>query len=84
MPEENQVDQIATKFATLSNDQIHQLVENYAERIVDDMDTKTLMQFAYDVIVENLNIQSPDDILNEISCVYDDDIVEELIDSVTV
>ena len=84
MTEENQVDQIATKFATLSNDQIHQLVENYAERIVDDMDTKTLMQFAFDVIVENLNIQSPDDILNEISCVYDDDIVEELIDSVTV
>ena len=84
MTQENQVDQIATKFATLSNDQIHQLVENYAERIVDDMDTKTLMQFAFDVIVENLNIQSPDDILGEISCVYDDDIVEELIDSVTV
>jgi hypothetical protein len=41
------------------------------------------MQFAYDVIVENLNIQSPDDILNEVSCVYDDDIVEELIESVT-
>ena len=84
MTEENQVDQIATKFATLSTDQIHQLVENYAERIVDDMDTKTLMQFAFDVVVENLNIQSPDDILNEISCVYDDDIVEELIESVTV
>ena len=83
MTQENQVDQIATKFATLTPDQIHQFVENYAERIVDDMDTKTLMQFAYDVIVENLNIQSPDDILNEVSCVYDDDIVEELIESVT-
>jgi predicted RNA-binding protein Jag len=84
MTQENQVDQIATKFATLTSDQIQQFVENYAERIVDDMDTKTLMQFAYDVIVENLNIQSPDDILNEVSCVYDDDIVEELIESVTV
>ena len=84
MTEENQVDQIATKFATFTPDQIHQFVENYAERIVDDMDVKTLMQFAFDVIVENLNIQSPDDILNEISCVYDDDIVEELIESVTV
>ena len=76
-------DQITAKFATLSSDQIQQFVENYAERIVDDMDTKTLMQFAYDVIVENLGIQSPDDILNEVSCVYDDDIVEELIESVT-
>ena len=83
MTQENQVDQIATKFATLSPDQIQQFVENYAERIVDDMDTKTLMQFAYDVIVENLGIQSPDDILNEVSCVYDDETVAELIESVT-
>jgi hypothetical protein len=83
MTQENQVDQIATKFATLTSDQIQQFVENYAERIVDDMDTKCLMQFVYDTIVENLNIQSPDDILNEVSCVYDDDIVEELIESVT-
>jgi hypothetical protein len=84
MTQENQVDQIATKFATLTSDQIQQFVENYAERIVDDMDTKTLMRFAYDVIVQNLNMTSPDDILGEISSVYDDDIVEELIDSVTV
>lgn len=77
-------DQITAKFNTLTSDQIRQFVENYAERIVDDMDTKTLMQFAYDSIVENLNIQSPDDILEQISCVYDDDIVEELLESVTV
>ena len=76
-------DQITAKFDTLTSDQIQQFVENYAERIVDDMDTKTLMQFAYDTIVENLGIQSPEDILNEISCVYDDDIVEKLLESVT-
>ena len=76
-------DQITAKFSTLTNDQIHEFVENYAERIVDDMDTKCLMQFVYDTIVENLNIQSPDDILEQVSCVYDDDIVEELIESVT-
>ena len=76
-------DKITQQFNTLNNDQIQQFVENYAERIVDDMDTKCLMQFVYDTIVENLNIQSPDDILNEISCVYDDDIVEELLESVT-
>lgn len=84
MTQENQVDQIATKFAELSNDQIQQFVENYAERIVNGMDIRSLTQFVYDAIVENLNIQSPDDILNEVSCVYDDEIVEELIESVTV
>jgi hypothetical protein len=41
------------------------------------------MQFVYDTIVENLNIQGPEDILNEVSCVYDDDVIEELIESVT-
>lgn len=76
------MDQIESKFATLNSEQIQQLVENYAERIVDDMDTKTLMQFAYDTIVENLNIQSPNDILGEIGYVYDDEIVEQLIDGV--
>lgn len=77
-------DQITAKFNSLTSDQIQQFVENYAERIVDDMDTKCLMQFVYDTIVENLNIQSPDDILEQISFVYDDEIVEELLESVTV
>lgn len=77
-------DQITAKFNTFTPDQIQQFVENYAERIVDDMDTKTLMQFVYDAIVENLNIQSPDDILEQISCVYDDETIEELLESVTV
>lgn len=76
-------DQITAKFNTFTADQIQQFVENYAERIVDDMDTKTLMQFVYDAIVENLNIQSPDDILEQISCVYDDETIEELLESVT-
>lgn len=76
-------DQISAKFATLSSTQIQQFVENYAEMLVDSMDTKTLMKFVYDTIVENLNIQSPDDILGQVSCTYDDDIVEELIESVT-
>ncbi len=76
-------DQISAKFATLSSTQIQHFVENYAEMLVDSMDTKTLMKFVYDTIVENLNIQSPDDILDQVSCTYDDDIVEELIESVT-
>lgn len=74
---------LSAKFASLSPDQINQLIENYAERVVNGMDVITLTQFAFDVIVENLNIQGPEEILNEISFVYDDDLVEELIDSVT-
>lgn len=71
-------DRITAKFNTLTPDQVQKFIENYAERMVDDMDTKCLMQFVYDSIVENLSIQSPDDILEQISCCYDDETIEEL------
>jgi hypothetical protein len=68
----------------LTSQQLTQLVENYAERIVDEMDVKCLMQFAYDTIVDNMMNMGPEDVLNEISGVYDDEILQELVDSVTV
>jgi len=68
----------------LTSEQLTQLVENYAERIIDEMDTKTLMQFAYDTIVDNMMNMGEEDVLNEISCVYDEEIVQELVESVTV
>ena len=83
MTQENRVDQIITKFATLSTDQFQQFIENYAFRMVDDMDTKCLEQFVYDTLIDSLSNQSPGDILEQISCVYDDDVVEELLESVT-
>lgn len=72
-------DKITQQFNFLNSDQIQQFVENYAERIVDDMDTKTLMRFAFDVIVENLSIQGKEEILEQVSSVYDDDVIEQII-----
>ena len=69
---------------TLTSQQLDQLVENYAERIVDDMDTKCLIQFVYDTIVENLSHLNEEDVLNEIANVYDEDVIQELVESVTV
>jgi hypothetical protein len=69
---------------TLTTQQLNQLVENYAERIVDDMDTKCLMQFVYDTICENLSHMGEEDVLNEIANVYDEDVIQELVESVTV
>jgi len=69
---------------TLTPEQLDQLVELYAERCVEDMDTKCLEQFVYDTLVENLSIQSEEDVLEQISCVYDEETVQEMIESVTV
>jgi hypothetical protein len=69
---------------TLTSQQLDQLIDNYAERIVDEMDTKCLMQFVFDTIVENLSHLNEEDVLNEISYVYDEDVIQELVESVTV
>ncbi len=69
---------------TLTSQQLDQLVENYAERIVDEMDVKCLMQFVFDTIVENLRGKDEEEVLGEIAYVYDEDVIQELIESVTV
>jgi hypothetical protein len=69
---------------TLTSQQLDQLIDNYAERIVDEMDTKCLMQFVFDTIVENMSHMNEEDVLNEIANVYDEDVIQELVESVTV
>jgi hypothetical protein len=68
----------------LTDNQLDQLIDNYAERIVDEMDVKCLMQFVYDSIAENLRGKDEEEVLGEIAYVYDEDVIEELIESVTV
>ena len=62
----------------LTAQQLHELKCNYAEMIVDDMDLKTLMIMAFDVIVENLKDYSEEDMKEEIVELYDEKILEEL------
>jgi predicted ATP-dependent protease len=62
----------------LTAQQLDELKCNYAQMIVDDMDIKTLMSMAYDVIVENLKNYSEEDMKGEIVELYDEEILEEL------
>ena len=66
----------------LTDNQLNQLIDNYAERIVDEMDVKCLMQFVFDTIVENLRGKDEEEVLGEIAYVYDEDVIEELIEGV--
>jgi hypothetical protein len=45
---------------------IEQLIEDYASDLVEGMDLETLVQFAYDVIVENLEDMSVNEILEQV------------------
>jgi len=62
----------------LTAEQLDELKCNYAQMIVDDMDLKTLMIMAYDVIVENLKDYDEEDMKEEIVELYDEEILEEL------
>ena len=45
---------------------VGQLIEDYATDLVEGMDLDTLVQFAYDVLVENLEDMSVNEILEQV------------------
>ena len=68
---------------TLTQDQIYKLTQLYAERVVDNMDTRDLCAFAIDTIVDNMNDYNESELMEELSHYYDDDELQELVESVT-
>lgn len=44
-----------------------ELIDNYAHTIIEGMDLDTLVQFAYDMMVENLNELSNEKLLEEVN-----------------
>ena len=45
-------------------------IADYAEQVVDDMDLKTLVQLAYDVIVENMERMTDNEIVEDVNNCY--------------
>ena len=54
------------------------LVENYAQLILDGMDNKTLEQFAYDCLVQFLHHRDDQEVENEILECYDQETLDDL------
>jgi len=52
------------------------LVERYAEQIMDGMDMKTMEQFVFDTLVENLTNYTEDELIAEIR-EYNPDLLED-------
>jgi hypothetical protein len=69
----------------LTQQQYDQLLANYIEQIVDGMDMDSLIQFASDMLEQNLRVScsTPDELIEEIGRFYDEDYVQEMIESVT-
>ena len=67
---------------TLSPAQLDKIVEIYATAMVDSMDEKTLVEFVYDTIVENMSNVGEEDILNELYAYYDEEDADSIVESV--
>jgi hypothetical protein len=72
-----------TNKMSLTQDQIYKLTQLYAERVVDGMDMRDLCAFAIDTIVDNMNDYNESELMEELSHYYDDDELQELVESVT-
>ena len=68
---------------TLTNDQLRSLIAAYAHDVVDGMDVRDLCAFAIDTISDNMDGMSEIEVLDEMSHFYDEDVLNELIESIT-
>jgi len=72
-----------TSKMSLSSDQLRALIKAYANDVVDGMDVRDLCAFAIDTICDNMDGMSETELLEELGHYYDEDILNELIESVT-
>jgi hypothetical protein len=68
---------------TMNNEQLAQFKFNYCERIIEDMDMDTLMQLAHDLLMDSYQSCSEEEIKESILDLYDDEVLQEMVESVT-
>ena len=67
----------------LTSAQRDELIEQYVELVVDNMDVKSMMQFITDTLKDEYNDYSDDELKCQIECTHDEELYEELVDNVT-
>ncbi len=64
---------------TLTNTQIDKLKKEYATLMMDSMDIKSMEQFVFDTIYDNLEMAKEDELKEDIKDMYGDDVLNEMI-----
>lgn len=65
----------------LSSAQLDKIVEIFATAMVDKMDKKTLSDFVYNTVVENMSNLGEEDVLNELYSYYDEEDADKIVQS---
>ena len=66
----------------MNQEQLNTIKENYTNMILDGMDMDTLVQFAFDSIMRNMEMWDEVDLKEEILDLYDDEMWKDLSESV--
>ena len=66
----------------MNQEQLNRLKENYANLIVDGMDMDTLIQFALDSLMNDMEKWDEVDVKEEVLYLYDDEVWKDLQESV--
>ena len=62
----------------MNESDLFQLKENYVNMIIDGMDMDSLVQFAFDSIMDGIKDWSEEDIKEEVIDLYDEEMLESL------
>ena len=62
----------------MNDSELLQLKENYTNMIIDGMDMDSLVQFAFDSIMDNMKDYTEDEIKEEVLELYDEEVLESL------
>ena len=67
----------------LTSAQRDELIEQYIDIVIDNMDTKTMIQVITDFMKDEYNDYSDDELKCQIEVSYDEELYEELVDNIT-
>ena len=70
------------KRSNLTNDQFGELVQQFVELQVDNMDTKTMMEWITDELIYQYGKLSDEELKERVDC-FNEDLYDELVDNVT-
>ena len=71
-------------FVQLSSEQRDELIQQFVEIQVDNMDTQTLVEFVTDILIDDYSELNDWELKERITCFNDDeDLYDELVDNVT-
>ena len=62
----------------MNPEQLNKLKESYTEMILDGMDMDTLVQFAFDSIMDNIKDWDEEDVKEEVLDLYDEEMWQDL------